>query len=104
MKSKSFIVSEFQELSPQNGRRSFYNKAHIIYTKDGNVFLKSYDTIICRIDRANRKVYRYTDHISHTTCAHIKSFITEFIGGSFYIRGDYWKLPLEKQPKIRMTF
>ena len=103
MKSKSFIGSEYVELSPHNGRRSFYNKAHIIYTKDDNVFLKSYDTIICRVDKTNGNVYRYTDRISNTTCAHIKSFITEFVGSRFYIRGDYWKLPLEKQPKIRMT-
>ena len=104
MKSKSFIVKRFHELLPQNGRKSFYNKAHIIYANGDNVFLKSYDTIICRIDETTGKVYRYTDHISNTTCAHIKSFISAFIGSRFYTHGDYWKLPLEKQPKIRMTF
>lgn len=104
MKKQSFTIKEIHELAPQNGRQSFYNKAHILYTKNNNVFLKSYDTIICRVDETTGQVYRYTDHISNTTNAHIKSFITAFIGSGFYIRGDYWKLPLEKQPKIRMTF
>ena len=60
------------ELIPTNGRKSFYGKA-IVIEKDGWVFLKSYNTIVCGIDSANN-FHRFWNGWSMTTWNHIRSF------------------------------
>ncbi len=71
------LVTKLEPLSGQ--QKSFYNKATVI--KEGStVLLKSYDTIVARIDWYNKPddaliVY---GRFSNTTMRHIKAFIVRF--------------------------
>ena len=62
------------ELFPQGYERakSFYGKAQVI-ENNGVKYLKSYNTIVCKIGR-NGKFYRFWDGYSQTTMRHINSF------------------------------
>ena len=78
------------ELKPTNGRKSFYGKALIIEKDDGDIELRSYNTIVCRI--RNRKFERLWDGYSATTMNHINSFLDTFgIDGG----GKSWWTSLE---------
>ena len=65
------------ELPCHDGRKSFYGKAHIMEDAAGNIFLKSYDTIVCFIDPAGY-FHRLWSGYSMTTQRHIDSFIYEY--------------------------
>ena len=82
---------EIYELSPRNGRCSFYGKAKVIIADDGNRYLQSYDTIMGYIDKEG-KHHKTSDYRSLTTDTHIKSFFGD--GKAFRA------LPLEKTPEI----
>lgn len=62
------------ELCPQGYERakSFYGKAQVI-ENNGVKYLKSYNTIVCKIGR-NGKFYRFWHDYSQTTMRHINSF------------------------------
>lgn len=60
-------------LSPHYGQKSFYGKAHIITTAEGQRFLKSYNTIVCGI--VDGKFERYWNDYSATTMRHINAFL-----------------------------
>lgn len=64
------------ELVPTNGRKSFYGKAKVI-ENNGENFLQSYNTIVCKIDK-NGKFVKMWDGYSATTMAHINSFADLF--------------------------
>ena len=64
------------ELHPINGRKSFYGKAEVIEKENGDIELKSYQTIVARI--RNGKFERLWSGYSMTTMAHINSFINLF--------------------------
>lgn len=82
-------MKEF-ELRPLNGRKSFYGKAKVIEHDNGNIELKSYDTIVARI--SNGRFERLWDGYSATTMNHINSFIDTFgIDGG----GKAWWTSLE---------
>lgn len=89
MKAKT----EIYELTPTNGRKSFYGKAKVIIVKNRR-YLRSYDTIMGCIDE-NGKAHRYSDYHSNTTGCHVKSFFGDST--------DFWKLPLEKTPTLTIT-
>lgn len=55
-----------------DGRKSFYGKAQVI-ERNGVKYLKSYNTIVCKISR-NGKFYRFWNGYSQTTMRHIDSF------------------------------
>ena len=61
------------ELKPINNRKSFYNKATVIEKDNGDIELRSYDTIVARI--RNGKFERLWNGYSQTTMHHINSFI-----------------------------
>lgn len=61
------------ELKPVNGRKSFYGKAVAIEKDNGEVELKSYNTIVAKI--VNGKFYRLWSGYSATTMNHINAFI-----------------------------
>ena len=66
------------ELSPRyDSRKSFYGKAHVIDHENGVIELRSYNTIVARID--NGKV---TENglgcYSMTTNRHIREFFKQF--------------------------
>lgn len=80
------------ELLPTNGRKSFYGKAKVIEI-DGENFLQSYNTIVCKIDK-NGNFVKMWDGYSATTMAHINSFAALFnING----HGKKWYESLEMQ-------
>ena len=85
--------TEIYELIPKNGRKSFYGKAKVIVVGNRR-YLRSYDTIMGCIDE-NGNAHRYSNYRSNTTGSHVKSFFPD--------SAAFWKLPIEKQPKIIVT-
>ena len=53
-------------------QKSYYRKAFVLQDASGNVFLQSYDTIVCGI--VNGKFVRYWNDYSVTTMNHINDF------------------------------
>ena len=64
------------ELTPNNGRKSFYGKAAVIERDNGDIELRSYETIVARI--RNGKFERLWSGYSMTTMNHINAFIDAF--------------------------
>ena len=60
------------KLNPVDGRKSFYGKAGII-KEEGNLYLRSYNTIVCGI--VNGEFRRFWDEESATTMRHINAFL-----------------------------
>lgn len=63
-------------LEPVDGRKSFYGKAIIIEKDNGDIELKSYDTIVARI--RNGKFHRLWNDYSATTMRHINAFVDAY--------------------------
>lgn len=69
----------WMSLPPCGIQKSFYGKAKIGYRfldeqhKVSEYFLKSYDTIVCKIT-ANNEFQKLWDDYSHTTMKHINAF------------------------------
>jgi hypothetical protein len=79
------------ELSPANGRKSFYGKAKVIETCRC-IFLKSYDTIVAYKD-SDGSLHRTWDGWSKTTGNHLYAFAG--------IRKEDWdKMPVEDCPDV----
>jgi len=60
------------ELKPRN-QKSYYGKAIIIACNNGNIYLQSYETIVCMIDQSGN-FKRLWGGYSATTAKHIDSF------------------------------
>lgn len=60
-----------------DSRKSFYGKAHVIFLDDGTVQLKSYDTIVCEIDKNNAFRMLWNGK-TQTTTRHINEFKKQF--------------------------
>lgn len=58
-------------------RKSFYGKAHVIENESGKIFLQSYNTIVCYINKDGEFVKTW-DWYSSTTMRHINSFLRFF--------------------------
>ena len=81
------ILTERYELTPTNGRKSFYGKAMVCVYSDGTRVLKSYETPI--IERtADGTLHRLYNGWSPTTGTHIKSFCG-------LNKAEFFKLPYE---------
>lgn len=66
-------MKEIYELTPTDGRKSFYGKAQVIINEDGSKTLYSYNTpIITRT--ATGQLVRLWDDWTATTGRHIKAF------------------------------
>lgn len=78
------------ELKPINNRKSFYGKAEAIEKDNGDIELRSYNTIVARIK--NGKFERLWSGYSATTMNHINAFISLYgiVGG-----GKAWWESLE---------
>lgn len=63
-------------LEPVDGRKSFYGKAIIIEKDNGDIELKSYDTIVARI--RNGKFQRLWNDYSATTMRHVNAFVDTY--------------------------
>lgn len=83
------------ELKPIDGRKSFYGKAQVIFDK-GEAFLKSYNTIVCKVD-ADGVVHRFWDDWSATTGRHISAFVKVFADINVTPNKAWWNsLEVEK--------
>lgn len=64
------------ELTPTNGRKSFYGKAKVIETPEGHKYLDSYNTRVASISNDGTiTLSRNKEHFTATTCTHIRSFL-----------------------------
>ena len=84
------------ELTPIDGRKSFYGKAKVCVADDGTETLYSYDTPILK-RTTNGEFIRMWGGYSSTTMRHINAFVTMFnISGG----GKAWwnALPVEEKP------
>lgn len=81
--------------------KSFYGKAKIIETENGEKVLQSYNTFVCRITAAGRFVRMWGGY-SATTMRHVNSFLSfyDMNGG-----GKAWwnALPVEEKPRCSMA-
>lgn len=62
------------ELSPIDGRKSFYGKARITYSGLPYVSLVSYDTTVCSLDLETNRFIRHWNGYSATTMRHVNAF------------------------------
>lgn len=69
MKEKIFDLPCFDQC------KSFYGKAQVIEQANGEKLLRSYETIVCKIDK-NGNFVRLWDGYSATTMRHINSFLS----------------------------
>lgn len=84
------------ELSPNDGRKPFYGKAHIIHA-DGTAYLRSYDTIVASVTR-DGVLHKHWGGWSATTGRHIASFSDMLTNRE--IRKKQWDaLPVEDPPR-----
>lgn len=74
------------ELTPIDGRKSFYRKALVHYTPAG-IQLQSYDTIVATWDGSKSVFIRHWYGYSATTMRHINAFM-RYLG--FNLGGKDW--------------
>lgn len=75
------------DLPCYDGRKSFYGKAKVI-EDDKRISLKSYNTIVCYIDKQSKKLGKLFDSYSATTMRHINSFMQS--NGYPQYKGKKW--------------
>ena len=81
--------------------KSFYGKAKVIETDNGEKVLQSYNTFVCRITAAGRFVRMWGGY-SATTMRHVNSFLSfyDMNGGG----KSWWNMqPVEKSPHYSMA-
>ena len=64
------------ELKPNTSRKSFYGKAEVIERDNGDIELRSYNTIVARIRNGNFE--RLWSGYSATTMRHVNAFLDYF--------------------------
>ena len=69
-------IEFISDLKCQDTRKSFYGKAKLIFTKE-EVFLFSYNTLVCKIDKQGNFI-RLWEGYSLTTMRHVNSFLQNF--------------------------
>ena len=76
-------------------QKSFYKKAYALEDENGNLFLQSYDTIVCGIINGNFK--KFWDGYSKTTITHVSDFRNAYNMETIYKK--YWEsLSVENDP------
>jgi hypothetical protein len=79
-------MTNYLELRPNDGRKSFYGKAKVRIDADGSRTLISYTTPVCRINPDGKFVKLWSGY-SATTMRHINAFCDTYgING----RGKRW--------------
>ena len=76
-------------------QKSFYKKAYVLEDENGNLFLQSYDTIVCGIINGTFK--KFWDGYSKTTLAHINDFRNAHNLETLY-KKDWESLSVENEP------
>lgn len=83
--------------------RSFYGKAKIIETDNGEKVLQSYNTFVCRITAAGRFVRMWGGY-SATTMRHVNSFLSFYdMNGGGKSWWDVQPVEMEKPKAADMT-
>ena len=82
------------ELSPIDGRKSFYGKARVINPGYGYISLVSYDTTVCSLDLESRRFVRHWDGYSVTTLRHVNAFRV-YYGLSALSKSEWLATPLK---------
>lgn len=81
--------------------KSFYEKAKVIETDNGEKVLQSYNTFVCRIT-ADVRFVRMWDGYSATTMRHVNSFLSFY--GMNGGRKTWWNaLPVEETRRYSMA-
>lgn len=76
-------------------QKSFYKKAYVLEDERGNLYLQSYDTIVCGI--INSIFKRYWDGYSRTTQNHVNDF-REVNGMDALSKKDWESLSVDNDP------
>ena len=87
------------KLQPQFSRRkSFYNKAHIITTDDGEIILRSYETNVATYNPRTRTFTKLWNGYSRTTMEHIGEFCKQFDIPFTPTKKNWLNLPYDNTP------
>lgn len=77
-------IKAIYTLEPRHGANSFYGKAKVIETKDGDLILMSYSTFVCSIDCTKKMMMKLWSGYSATTQRHINAFLEQY--------ADYYRM------------
>ena len=83
-------ITHIWELPCYDSRKSFYGKAHVLEDSNGNIYLQSYNTLVCYIDKSGH-FHRLWGGYSATTQRHINSFIIEYRLSNAYAGKKHWE-------------
>ena len=80
------------ELTPIDGRASFYGKAKVIESENGDMTLLSYNTEVCKVSH-DGEITRLWSGESATTVRHFNAFM-RFCGINKQGLAEWRKLPI----------
>ena len=90
---------EMKELKPIYSRRkSFYKKAHIITTDDGEIILQSYTTNVACYNPHTNQLIKLWNGYSRTTMEHIAEFCAQFNIEFTPSKRNWLALPYDNTP------
>ena len=85
------------ELSPVNGRKSFYGKAKLMYNPENRAhYLRSYNTTMAGY--VDGKMRRYSEERTQTTSTHLAAFFDAC--GVRMTVNEFYALKCEKCPAL----
>ena len=88
------LIKSINPLPCLDARKSFYGKASLCYTPDGDRVLCSYTTFICSVS-PDLKLTKLDPTATATTRRHIRSFLT-YLGLPALTSREWDALPLHK--------
>ena len=78
-------------------QKSFYKKAYVLEDEKGNLFLQSYDSIVCGI--VNGIFKKFLDGYSRTTQTHINNFRNAYNMGNLD-KKEWESLSVDNDPAL----
>lgn len=90
---KNKIVKSWEHKA--TSQKSFYKKAYVLEDEKGNLYLQSYDTIVCGI--INGIFKKFWNGYSRTTQTHINEFRNAHNMSAIY-KKEWESLEVEKDP------
>lgn len=88
-------IKRIFELTPVNGRQSFYGKCEVLQDENNRFYLKSYSTIVASYSDDDGIVHKYWGDKTMTTGSHIRAFLRNVCNDVIDIK-QFYKLPLEE--------
>lgn len=90
---------EIKELKTQYSRRkSFYKKAHVITTDDGEIILRSYTTNVATYNPRTQQLTKLWNGYSRTTMEHIAEFCNQYAIDFTPNKKNWLNLPYDNTP------